>query len=240
MEGKGLLKVMLPRFWLLMQTGSALLGRSPASAWGQGQARSLGQRARSRLTGADAARSVASGSPGASAGCSGLMSVLGLSCAAVHAVCSSRYSCGPFGEKGGLFPSAVDDACRGCRGQQGCGFLPAESSPQAWQSCCPGSRKHLAKWHFCGFSLLAPLQQVPLCGYVFGTRKCGSGLRGDLYPEPSQSPNATVAARPWLRHVLPTWGFCDGRGTGRNGVEGFNKEGTEGIANSCLLKRVKW
>lgn len=34
MEGKGLLKVMLTRFWLVIQTGSPLLGRSPASAWG--------------------------------------------------------------------------------------------------------------------------------------------------------------------------------------------------------------
>lgn len=85
MEGKGLLKVMLPWFWLLMQTGSTLLGRSPASAGGRGQARSLGQRAWSRSTGADAARSAVSGSPGARAGCSGPMSGLGLCCAAVRA-----------------------------------------------------------------------------------------------------------------------------------------------------------
>jgi len=49
MEGKGLLEVMLTRLWLLIHTGSPLLGRSPASAWGLRQAQSLGQKARSRL-----------------------------------------------------------------------------------------------------------------------------------------------------------------------------------------------
>lgn len=137
MEGKGLLKVMLTRFWLMIQTGSPLLGRSPASAWGLRQAQSLGQKAESRLTGADAARSAVSCSPGASAGCSGLMSGSGLACAATGGkVRYSRYSSGPFGEKGGLFLSAVakrwDDVLLECRGQQGCGFLSPESNPQAW------------------------------------------------------------------------------------------------------------
>ena len=137
MEGKGLLEVMLTRFWLVIQTGSPLLGRSPASAWGLRQARSLGQKARSRLTGADAARSAVSCSPGARAGCFGPMSGSGLSCAAAGGkVCYSRYSSGPVGEKGGLFLSAVaerwDDVLLGCRGQQGCGFLAPESNPRAW------------------------------------------------------------------------------------------------------------
>lgn len=136
MEGKGLLKVMLTRFWLVIQTGSPLLGRFPASAWGLRQALSLGQKAWSRLTGADAARSAVSCSPGARAGWFGPMSGLGLSCAAVRGQSSlfQVFTC-PFREKGGLFLSAVaerwDDVLLGCRGQQGCGFLAPESNPQA-------------------------------------------------------------------------------------------------------------
>lgn len=53
MEEKGLLKVMLTGFRLMIQTGSPLLGRAPASAWGLRQAQSLGQKAWSHLTGAD-------------------------------------------------------------------------------------------------------------------------------------------------------------------------------------------
>lgn len=126
MEGKGLLKVMLTRFWLMIQTGGPLLGRSPASAGGLRQARSLGQKARSCRTGADAARSAVSCSPGARAGCFGPMSGSGLSRAAAGGkVRYSRYLSGPFAEEGGLLLSAVAERWDGVRrGQQGCRFLP--------------------------------------------------------------------------------------------------------------------
>lgn len=72
------------------------------------QARSLGQKAWSRFTGADVARSAVNFSPGARAGCSAPVSGLSVSRAAkggkVH---FCRYSCGPFQETGALFLSAL-------------------------------------------------------------------------------------------------------------------------------------
>lgn len=108
MEEKGLLKVMLTGFWLLIQTGNRLFGRTPASAWGLRQAQSLGQKAWSHMTGADVARSAVNCSSGARAGCFGPVSALSMSCAAkggkVH---YCRYSCNPFQETEALFLSSL-------------------------------------------------------------------------------------------------------------------------------------
>lgn len=190
MEGKGLLKVMPTQFWLVIQTGSPLLGRSPASAWGLRLARSLGQKARSRLTGADVARSAVE----MQLWCQSWMlwssvwlrSVL-RSCGGK--VCHSRCLSGPFGEKGGLFLPAVakrwgdaerwdDDVL--LRVQGGCGFLAPESDP-------PGLAPVPSK---VPFPWLQPrrLLQILLCTFVSSTRKRGSSLR-DLYPS-AASPSA--------------------------------------------------
>lgn len=128
MEEKDLLKVMLTGFWLTIQTGSSLW---QGSSWGLRQARSLRQKAWSRLTRADVARSAVNCSPGARAGCFGPVSGLSMSYAAkggkVH---YCRCSCSPFRRQELLLLSALakewDDVLLGCRWPQGCGFLSPE------------------------------------------------------------------------------------------------------------------
>lgn len=157
------------------------------------------------MSGADVARSAVSCSLGARAGCFGPMPGLGLSCTAIggKAVLFQVLIWPLWGE--GRFVSAVagrwDDVILRCTGQQGCGFRAPESNPQAWYSCCVGSRKHHAKRCCCRVSLLVLLHQVPIRECAFGTTKCSGSLRGGIYPR--RSPNMTVAESPPC--VLLAW-----------------------------------